>query len=242
MKRILYLFSFAAALAAFAAPRAGADGQFEVEDGFTSLFDGKDLTGWEYKGSKEDLDGKTATADDRFAVDNGAIVARAKDKNGQGGGKDLYTIKKFAKAFHLKLEFRAEEKAASGVYVRGTLLKVNDFIRRNEQKQLKKFAKDDWNLLEIVVKNNVLVTAVNDRPLAETDTFEMSYKDGKATATLNGKAIDPKKVSVRYTSVAVCTVNGEPLETLTVPATGAVGLRAEDGKLEFRRIRIKEQP
>ena len=42
---------------------------------------------------------------------------------------------------------------------------------------------------------------------------------------------------------AVCSCTGEVLEpSFQVPAKGGVGLQAESGKFEFRRIRIKEQP
>ena len=38
-----------------------------------AIFNGKDLAGWRY--GKEDLAGKTRTADGRFAVQDGVIVA-----------------------------------------------------------------------------------------------------------------------------------------------------------------------
>jgi len=69
----------------------------------------------------------------------------------------------------------------------------------------------------------------------------MSFAEGKATATLNGKALDFRGLQVRNANVAICTVNGEPLEVMAnIPATGGIGLQAETGKFEFRRIRIKE--
>src|SRR5947209_4347407 len=80
------------------------------EPGYTSLFNGKDLTGWHYrikKGEKEPLDGKTETSDKRFQVADGVIVANPKDVHGKGGIKDIYTNKDFDGNFHLKLEFRA---------------------------------------------------------------------------------------------------------------------------------------
>ena len=43
--------------------------------------------------------------------------------------------------------------------------------------------------------------------------------------------------------VAHCTCNGEVLEAaLKVPATGPIGLEADRGLMEYRRIRIKELP
>ena len=43
--------------------------------------------------------------------------------------------------------------------------------------------------------------------------------------------------------IAECTCNGEMLEAaLAVPAKGGIGLQSETNQLEYRRIRIKEQP
>jgi hypothetical protein len=241
MNRALSGFALVALLAAFAASASGKAEDFKPEEGFVSLFNGKDLSGWEYKGSKENLEGKTSTADERVKVEDGVIVMMEKDKNGKSGIKDLYTVKKFPRNFHFKTEFRAGLKADSGVYVRGPQMQLRDFIRRKENMHLKKFKNDGWNTLEIVVKNNVLVSSVNGKALTDKDTFEMSYKDGKATASLNGKPVDPKNVQIRYANVATCTINGEPLEVMTnVPANGGIGLQAETGKFEFRRVRIKE--
>jgi hypothetical protein len=213
----------------------------KLEEGFTSLFDGKDLTGWRYGGSKEKLDGKTETADGRFKVENGAIVLMEKDNTGKAGGKELTTIKSWPKEFHLKLEFKAALKADGGVVVRGQRLQVRDFLRRNEKKHLKSFKNDDWNTLDVVVRHNQLVTTVDKRMLTDADLLEMTVEGGKTTAKLNGKEIDPRDVQVSITSVAVCRCNGEPLEVVPLPAAGSVGLRAETGKISFRNLRIKEQ-
>ena len=173
--------------------KAGTPG---AEEGYTVLFNGKDLTGWKY--NNKPLDGKTETPDRRIEVKDGAIVMNEKDERGRGGIRDLYTVKTFNKDFHLKLEFRASLKSDSGVYLRGPQLQVRDFIRRGEQKQLKNFRNDDWNDLEIVVKGK------------------------QATYTVNGEALQPPQMSV--------------------PAQGPIGLQAEAGQFEFRRVRIKEMP
>ena len=180
----------------FTMTELGRADDFKIEEGYKSLFNGKDLTGWRYPGAKgRDMDGQTETPDKRVTVEEGAIVMNEKDSKGKGGIRDLYTSKSFDKDFHLKLEFRAGAKADSGVYIRGPQLQVRDFIRRGEQKQLKKFKNDDWNELDITVTG----------------------------------------------TEAVCRVNGEPLAKMKVPARGGIGLQAESGKFEFRRVRIKEQ-
>ena len=191
-------WGFTALAIAILCVAAGEAQDFKPEAGYTALFNGKDLTGWHYvvkKGEKEDLSGKKESSDKRFEVKDDAIVANAKDAGGKGGIKDLYTDKVFEKDFHLKLEFRAAEKADSGVYIRGPQLQVRDFLRRNEEASLKdNFKNDDWNELDITVKG------------------------GEAEIKFNGK--DWKKMKV--------------------PAKGPIGLQAESGKFEFRRVRAKE--
>ncbi len=140
---------------------------FKPDPGYRSLFNGKDLTGWVYKGSKDKLEGKTETSDKRFHVKDGAIVCDLGK-----GIKDLYTAETFEQDFVVKMEYRAGLKADSGVYVRGPQLQIRDFARRGEQKQLKNFKNDDWNLLVITVKGT------------------------ESTATLNGEAITPAKMKV----------------------------------------------
>jgi hypothetical protein len=242
MRHLLLTLGAVALLAVLAIGASGrAEDPNKAEEGFTSLFNGKDLTGWYYRGSKEKLEGKTATADGRIKVADGAIVMMEKDNKGKGGIRDLYTIKNYPKDFHLRLEFRAGLKADSGVYVRGPQLQVRDFIRRNEKRHLKKFKNDDWNTLDVVVRNKVLTTTVNGKFLSPRDNFELAYRGGKATATLNGKPVEPRNVQVRLANIARCTVNGEPLEVMTnIPANGGIGLQAESGKFEFRNIRVKE--
>jgi len=224
-------------------PSATAD-ETMPEEGYISLFNGKDLTGWRYTAApKVSLEGQTATPDGRITVEDGAIVMNEKDAKGKGGIRDLYTIQNFPKSFRVKMEFRAGLKADSGVYVRGPQLQVRDYIRRNEQKHLKKFQNDGWNELDITVRNSVVTVTVNGRTLTPKETLEVTVKDGKPEARLNGKDVDIKKIDVAIGPVAECLCNGERLETMrNIPANGGIGLQAEAGKFEFRRVRIKELP
>jgi hypothetical protein len=189
MKTLLTILASALAAVLSAAPALAAE-EFKLEEGYTSLFNGKDLTGWKIgRGGKVPLDGKTDAADGRFQVKDGIIVV-----NIGRGIKDLYTVKDFNKDFHLILEFRAAPRADSGVYIRGPQLQVRDYPTVGPYKKVK-FNKGGWNVLDITVK------------------------EGKA----------------------LCKCNGEVIEkAMKVPAKGGIGLQAESGKFEFRRIRIKE--
>jgi hypothetical protein len=174
---------------------------FKPEPGFVSLFNGKDLTGWCYRdGPKVDekvaatFDGKTAADDKRFSVQNGAIIVHPREPR---LAQKLWTTREFPQDFILKLEFRAEVNADSGIFVRKPQLQCRDYLVAgpDKYKTLKKYRPQDWNEIEIVVKDGV----------------------------------------------ARCTCNGELLEdALKLPATGPIGLEADRGQMEYRRIRIKE--
>ncbi len=227
MKYALALSLLTLAVAASAAP--------EPEEGYVSLFNGKDLTGWRL--GKEVLDGKTETADKRFQVVDGVIVA-----NVGKGIQDLYTQKEYDKNFHLKLEFRASPRSDSGVYIRGPQLQVRDYPTLGPYHP-KSFRNGDWNDLDITVRSGVLVTSVNGKALTDKDHLELSVKDGQASAKLNGDPVAVSNIQVSVSAAALCKCNSEVLETaFKVPAKGGIGLQAETGKFEFRNIRVKEMP
>jgi type 1 glutamine amidotransferase len=120
---------------------------FQLEDGFTSLYNGKDLTGWHV--GPEALEGKTESSDGRFAARDGVIVI-------DGGPKieDIYTTREFNGDFVLRLEFRAAPRANSGLYLRGKQLQVRDYATIGPYKELKRFNQGGWNAIEVTVKRN----------------------------------------------------------------------------------------
>jgi hypothetical protein len=151
-----------------AACTAIAADDFKLEDGYTSLFNGKDLTGWEYgpvpvskKPIIEKLDGKTATKDKVFEVIDGLIVASGKRVMA------LYTAKEFNKDFQFKLEFRTStdnKKNNSGIYIRGPQLQLDAVTEGGLTgvfKKIKNFKPGDWNEIEITVKGTEAVCKCN---------------------------------------------------------------------------------
>jgi hypothetical protein len=236
----LGLSLLAAALAALAAG-SQSSARPQAEEGYTSLFNGKDLTGWRYGPKREPMAGRTETPDGRFKVQGGTLVAEPKDSQGRGGIRDLYTVRDFNKNFRLKLEFRAAPRADSGVYLRGTQLQVRDYPTVGPYKKLKTFKDGGWNELDITVRNGTLLAALNGQALTDRDALELTVRDGKPEAKLNGKAVEVKNLSVQRTAVAECRCNGEVIEkAFKVPEKGGIGLQAESGKFEFRNVRVKE--
>jgi lysophospholipase L1-like esterase len=191
---------------------------FTPEEGFESLFNGQDLTGWGYRpttdADKESarkwqasdpsappwpivtepvaFDGRTSSPDGRFVAINGRLVVTTPPEGRKI--QQLYTTREFADDFVLKLEFRATPNADSGVYVRGPQLQCRDYGLAGPFKGLKSYRPQDWNELVVTVQ------------------------DGVARATANGEVLDVE---------------------LRVPATGPIGVEGDRGQMEYRRIRIK---
>ena len=142
--------------------------EFKSEKDFVTLFNGQDLSGWEYgpvpvtkKPIIEKLEGKTATKDKVFLVEDGLIVATGKRIMA------LYTAKEYNKDFTFKVEFRnsAEKpKDNSGIYIRGPQLQLDAVTEGGLTgvfRKLKKFKVGDWNEIEITVKGTEAICKCN---------------------------------------------------------------------------------
>ena len=184
---------------------------FKPEEGFVSLFNGKDLTGWGYRATPprkgapkpgaplfvevkgdQSFDGRTESSDGRYRAIAGRLVITtpAEGRRIQA----LWTTREFPEDFELRLEFRATPNADSGVYLRKPQLQCRDFLVAGPYKDLKRYKPQDWNELIVVVKGGV----------------------------------------------AHATCNGEVLEAaLKLPETGPIGLEGDRGQMEYRRLRIK---
>jgi lysophospholipase L1-like esterase len=190
---------------------------FAIEDGFESLFNGRDLTGWGYRPTSEAdkesarkwrasdpnaaewpfvtepaaFDGLAASPDGRFRAVNGRLVVTTPAEGRKI--QQLWTTREFPEDFTLRLEFRATPNADSGVYLRGRQLQVRDYRLAGPYKTLERYKPQDWNALEVTVR------------------------DGVARATCNGELLE---------------------ENLRIPATGPIGVEGDRGQMEYRRIRI----
>jgi hypothetical protein len=228
----------------------GAADDFRLEEGYTLLFNGKDLTGWEHgycppgtRPNDENLNGKTASKDKIFTVESGLLVASGKAL------RAVYTAREFNKDFHLKFEFRTpadNKKNNSGLFLRGPQLQLdgtNVGGLTNVFKNIKNFKEGDWNEIDVTVTGGIITNTVNGKVLTAKDMLELTFREGKPTAKLNGQAIEVAAISCSLGAEAVCKCNGELIgKAMKIPARGTIGLQSEIGKFEFRRIRIKELP
>ncbi len=152
-------------------PQALCADDFKPDEGYKSLFNGKDLTGWCYiakgKTSKDVFDGKTEASDGRYSAKDGILTVHPHDPARGPRLRQMWTTKEFPKDFQLKLEFRAAVNADSGVFLREPQLQCRDYLVAGPYKKLKKYKPQDWNLLEIVVKNNVAHCTCNGELLED---------------------------------------------------------------------------
>ena len=143
---------------------------FKIEDGFTSLFNGHDLTGWGYadpKGNQvtESFDGKTTSSDGRYAAINGRMVVKTPSEGSKLS--QLWTKQQFPNDFVLKLEFRATPNADSGVFLRKPQLQCRDYPLAGPYKDLKHYKPQDWNEMIVTVKSVVARCTCNGEVLEE---------------------------------------------------------------------------
>lgn len=113
-------------------------------DGFTSLFNGKDLTGWKVKGG-DSLAGKVEVKDKRFQIVDQLLVIDGKKR----GNLVIETEKVFEKDVLIQFEFLPDNKCNNDLYFRG-----NKFdIKKGGVKNLEP---GKWHLFEIVVKGKTV--------------------------------------------------------------------------------------
>ena len=116
---------------------------FKPEPGFTLVFNGKYLDGWQTKAAKpEKVDGKTDAYDKRFVVKDGEMVIDPAVK----GDRYIETTKEFGKDVTIRFEFKPDEKCNNDLFLLGTKFD----IKKEDVKNLKP---GEWNDFEIVVKD-----------------------------------------------------------------------------------------
>jgi hypothetical protein len=200
--------------------------------GFTALFNGKDLTGWQgvvelpkrKRLNPEELAKAHETANAKFlphwTVQNGVI-------HYDGKGNSLQTVKDYGDV-EMYVDWKIREKGDSGIYLRG-----NPQVQIWDSDHLAESLKRDWHTGSGGLWNNKnhpnqpLKKA--DRPIGEWNTFRILMKGDKVTVWLNGEKV----------------VDDTPLENYweknqPLPAKGPIELQHHGDELWFKNIYIRE--
>jgi hypothetical protein len=217
-----------------AAPGKGADNI--PPEGFTALFNGKDLTGWKGLPVKEGLDNpiKRAAADpetlkkaqaaadermhDHWKVQDGAFVF-------DGKGDSLATLRDDYGDFELYVDWKILPKGDSGIYLRGTpqvqiwdpAVPIANGVGSGGLWNNKKNPKDP--------------TKNADKPVGEWNTFWIKMVGDKVWVKLNDQLVTDGVVLENYWD------NNKPIFP-----TGQIELQNHGNTLYFKNIYIKELP
>ena len=146
------------------------DDDFKPEAGAISLFNGKDLTGWGFRDQKSQekqatFDGQATSTDGRYVAKHGRIIVTTPPEGRRV--QQMWTTREFPKNFTLKLEFRATPNADSGIFIRRPQLQCRDYPLAGPYKSLTKYRAQDWNEMEVTVKDNVACCLCNGEVLEE---------------------------------------------------------------------------
>jgi len=246
----------AAAAGLLAAPLPAADKADAPKPppGFTALFNGTDLTGWQGnldmkqratlspEKQAEVIAQRTKTAHEHWSVQDGAIHLDGK------GGVSLQTVKDYAN-FELYVDWKIEKNGDSGLYIRGQpQVQIWDSDNSPGARGVDKSSGSGglWNNplppdvaksgdTELILKEGRKIGKIPlkkaDKPLGEWNTFHITMIGDGVTVELNGQLVVDKAKLANY------WFRGQPL-----PAKGPIELQFHGDPLWFKNIYVKELP
>lgn len=229
-KLTIVALSMAAALGLSGAPAFA-----EEATGFTTLFNGDDLTGWRGEStidprkfeamSQEEREKKLAEdAEDaakHWSVEDGEIVS-------DGHGVFLGTEKDYGD-IELFVDYKLSPKGDSGIYLRGTpQVQIWDFTNKDQfQHGSDKGSGGLWNNSPGAPGKDPLVLA--DNPIGEWNTFRIIQVGARTTVYLNGKLVVQDAVMENYWN-----------RDLPLVAKGPIQLQTHGSETRFRNIKVRE--
>jgi hypothetical protein len=204
-------------------------------EGFTALFNGKDLTGWqsvitmaERKKLSPEQIAKKLAEDNEKKLKNWTVKDGVLHYNGKGDS--LQTVKDYGN-FELLLDWKIARSGDSGIYLRGqpqVQIWDSDTTPGARGKDKSSGSGALWNNPENKGKRP-LVKA--DKPVGEWNTFRIVVANDRVTVYLNGTLVLAHQPLLNYWE------RGQP-----VPKKGPIELQHHGDPLWFRNIYIKELP
>jgi hypothetical protein len=197
-----------------------------VNEGFYSMFNGKDLTGWQ--GLAEDNPIK------RAAMDPSELAAKQQEANKSmldnwsvkdgciwfsGKGKNLCSVKEYGD-FEMLVDWRITKDGDSGIYLRGSpQVQIWDATR------IKVGSGGLYN--NKINMNNPLKPV--DNPLGDWNSFRIVMIGEKVSVWLNGELVVDNVTMENYWD-----------RTIPIFPKGTIELQAHGNELAFRDIYVKE--
>jgi len=191
------------AVAAIAALALAGAASAQTPAGFTSLFNGKDLTGWKA---------------DEQAKQHWGVVDEIIQYDGKG--RDLWTEQAFTD-FVLKVDWRIEGNADSGIYLRGSS-KAQANIWNNALGSGEVWGYRTDAKMPEEIRKAATPKKKADKPIGQWNTFVITLKGEILTVVLNGEEVISN------------------LQLIGVPKSGPIALQNHGNPLQFRKILIKQ--
>lgn len=196
MKKLTLWIVATAAFVSLALPRVlCAEAEEVIRDGYTALFDGKDLSAWKLEGG----------AADHWKVDDGIIRYDGKQR-------DLWTKASF-RDFALWVDWRLPQRGDSGIYLRGaSKSQVNIWCNELGSGEVYGY-RTDGSLPE-EVRKAATPRKVMDRPVGEWNRFFIVLQGDRLTVELNGtRVIDRARLpGIPEEGPIALQHHGDPLE------------------------------
>jgi hypothetical protein len=245
--KLLLIASVFFTLPALADEKAGPKDN-QPPEGFTALFNGKDLEGWQghidmreranVTGEKLDAlkEARNKLAAETWTVKDGVIHHNPKvDGKGRKTGCNLQTKKDYGD-FEFWVDWKIEKAGDSGIYLRGqpqVQIWDSDNLPKGLDADVGTGSGGLWNnpLPKGTDPKSIGKTPLKraDKPVGEWNTFKITMKGDRVTVKLNDELV------VDNQSLANYWEKGKPL-----PATGPLELQYHGDKLWFKNIYVKE--
>jgi len=191
----------------------------ESEEGFTSLFDGKTLDGWE---------GNTQG----YVAENGVLICKKE------GGGNLYTAKEYSD-FEIRFEFKLTPGANNGLGLRAP--RKGDVAYVGIEIQILDDTAEQYKNLQPYQYHGSIYGIVpakrgHQKPVGEWNSETVICKGKQITVILNGETIVEADIEKASTPK---TIDGKDHPGLK-NEKGYIAFCGHGAHVEFRNIRIKE--
>ena len=216
---------------------AGLPYELKAQDqGFTSLFNGKDLTGWVY-GQRED--GTENRNGKGYQIEKGILFTTKED------GGNLFTKKEYAN-FVLRFEFKLTENANNGIGIRAPL--QGDAAYTGIEIQVLDDSGSQYaNLRPAQYHGSIYhmfpAKRGHQKPVGEWNAEEITVQGRKITVKLNGVVITEGNLDEVKDEALLSRHRdmSKPEGSRGIANTkGHTGLLGHGTRVEFRNILVKE--
>jgi hypothetical protein len=196
------------------------------EEGFTSLFNGKDLSGWIY-GKRGNGENKSGVG---YQVADGSIYCTVKD------GGNLYTEKEYGD-FVFRFEVKLTENANNGIGIRAPL--TGDSAYEGMEIQVLDDSGSQYKNLRPEQYHGSIYDCFaakrgNQKPVGEWNEEEITAKGRQITVKLNGVVIVDANLDDLKDEAKLKKHPG------LANKKGHIGFLGHGARVEFRNLRIKE--